>query len=269
MTDSDTPKMYKSQATRQKKIIELIHRDGHVRVQQLSRILHVAEITIRRDLSLMEKRNLLERTHGGAISTRRIAHEISFSNRSDTEAENKDAIAKAAAGLIEDGDTVFINGGSTTHHIFRYIINNNVTVVTSNASCIGQVTHSGLDLIVCGGHYYPESQSFYGGITNSIIEQINASKAIIGVHGISIRYGLTSPMYHAAETTRRMINRTRGEIIVVADHSKIGLVSDFVTAPVNRISTLITDYFPDEDYHREFLNLGIRVIQIIPHGSGL
>jgi DeoR family fructose operon transcriptional repressor len=121
-----------------------------------------------------------------------------------------------------------------------------------------------LPLILAGGLYHPQSNSFYGGITNDILNQVNANKAIIGVHGISCLAGLTTPMQHAAETTKLMINRTRGEVIVVADHRKLGLISDYVTAPTNRINTLITDWFPDTDYIHDFEDLGIKVIQTRP-----
>jgi len=261
MNDSDRTKQLDAQMTRQKRIIELIQRDRHVRVLDLSALFEVSEITIRRDLALMEKENLLERTHGGAISTTRIFKETKYSNRSDLQRENKDAIAKRAAELIQDGDTVFINGGSTTFHLFRYVRRKNVKLVTTNAGCIGQVVNPGIELIVAGGQYYPESNSFYGGFTTGILNQINASKAILGVHGISCRYGLTTPMPYAAEATRLMIERTRGEIIVVADHTKIGLVSDYVTVPANRINTLVTDWLPEQDYIKDFESLGIKVIQ--------
>jgi DeoR/GlpR family transcriptional regulator of sugar metabolism len=261
MKDNDQSKQFQSQAARQKRIIELIQRDGHVRGLDLSRQLNVSEITIRRDLAVLEKKNLLERTHGGAISTKRIFKEVNYNNRSDLELENKDSIARLAAELINDGDTVFINGGSTTFHIFRYINAKNVKIVTTNAGCIGQIEDSETELILAGGHYHMQSNAFYGGFTNDILKQVNASKAILGVHGISCRFGLTTPIQHAADATRLMINRTRGEIIVVADHRKIGLVSDYVTSPVNRITTLITDYFPDSEYLKDFEDLGIKVIQ--------
>ncbi|MCK5154557.1 MAG: hypothetical protein KAQ93_09395, partial [Spirochaetales bacterium] len=81
---------------------------------------------------------------------------------------------------------------------------------------------------------------------------------------ISCHYGLTTPRQHAAESTKIMINRTRGDIIVIADHRKIGLVSDYVTAPVDRITTLITDWFPDIEYIKDFEEMGIKVIQTKP-----
>ncbi len=261
MNDRDHNRKMFSRKNRQQRILELVQRDGHARVPDLGRELGVSEITIRRDLAAMEKKSLLERTHGGAISTRRIYKEINYHSRSDEEMENKEAIAKVAAGRITEGDTVFINGGSTTYYIFRHIRSSNVKIVTTNPGCIGQVTHPDIELILAGGRYYPESNSFYGGFTIDILQQVYASKAIIGVHGISCRYGLTTPMHYAAEATRVMINRTRGEVIVVADHRKIGLVSDFVTASVNQVSTVITDYFPDENYIKDFEDLGITVIQ--------
>ena len=221
----------------------------------------VSEITIRRDLILLEKKKLLERTHGGAISNKRLFKEVNYSNRSNVELENKESIAKIAAELINDGDTIFINGGSTTFHVFRYINKKNVKVITTNPGCLNQIKDSEIELILAGGRYYPKSNAFYGGFTNDIINQVNANKAILGVHGISCIHGLTTPMQHAAETTKLMINRTRGDIIVVADHSKIGLVSDYVTSPVNRITTLITDMFLAKEHIKCFEDLGIKVIQ--------
>ncbi len=265
MKEIDKNKQLQSQEARQKRIIELVQRDGHVRVPELSKLLNVAEITIRRDLAILENKSRLERTHGGAISIRRIHEEVNYNSRSDLEMENKDLIAKVAANLIEDGDTVFINGGSTTFHIFRYINKKNVKVVTTNAGCMSQVNENqGLELTVAGGLYTPGSNTFSGGFTNDILNQVNATKAILGVHGISCHYGLTTPRQHAAESTKIMIDRTRGDVIVIADHRKIGLVSDYVTVPVNRITTLITDWFPDIGYIKDFEDLGIKVIQTRP-----
>jgi len=263
--ESINSKQFQSQARRQKRIIQLVQRDGHVKVPVLSKLLNVAEITIRRDLVILENKSLLERTHGGAISIRRIHEEVKYNSRSDLELENKDSIAKYAAGLLKDGDTVFINGGSTTFHVFRYINKKNIKIVTTNAACLSQVDeYQGLELTVAGGLYTPGSNTFSGGFTNDILNQVNATKAILGVHGISCRYGLTTPRQHAAESTKIMIDRTRGEVIVIADHRKIGLVSDYVTANVDKISTLITDWFPDIDYIRDFEELGIKVIQTRP-----
>lgn len=261
MKEKEPSRQLPSQALRHSKICERIQRDGHVRVPELSRALEVSEITIRRDLALLEEKNLLERIHGGAIATERIFKEVHYTSRSDTEAENKHAIARLAAGLIGDNDTVFVNGGSTTVHLFRYLRGENLKVVTTNAGCIGQITDPSIELVLAGGHYRSQSNTFYGGFTNEILHQVNANKAVLGVHGISCRYGITTPMHRGAEATRIMIGRTKGEIIVIADHRKIGLVSDYVTAPATSISTLITDRFIDKDYIKDFENLGIRVIQ--------
>lgn len=267
MEENDQSKELDDLSPRQSRIFELIQRDGYVRVLDLSTLLNVSEITIRRDLALLEKKQFVERTHGGAISTKRIFKEVNYNSRSSLEIESKDSIARYAAELINEGDTVFINGGSTTYHIFRYIKKRNVKIVTINPGCIGQIKNPDLEVVLAGGLYRPNSNTFYGAITNNILNRVNANKAILGVHGISCRYGLTTPMLEAAETTKLMIERTRGEIIVIADHSKIGLVSDYVTAPVHRINTLITDWFIDKEYIKDFEELGIKVIQtnlIIP-----
>jgi len=257
-------KFKSSQEKRQERIIELIQRDGHVKVSELSETLRVSEITIRRDLIILEKKNLIERTFGGAVSTSRLNKEQIYSNRSNLELENKDSIARIAASLIEESDTVFINGGSTTNHIFRYINNKNAKIVTTNAGCIGQIKSTEIELVLAGGHYRYQSNSFVGGFTTGILNQVNANKAILGVDGLSLRYGLTTPKHQAAETSRLMIDRTIGEIIVVTDHRKIGLVSDYVTAPITRINTLISDYQLDKEFMQEMIDLGIKVILTEP-----
>lgn len=257
-------KFESSQEKRQKRIIELIQRDGHVRVSDLSVTLGVSEITIRRDLAIIEKKNMIERTFGGAVSTSRLYKEQIYSNRSKLENENKDSIARLAAGLIEDSDSVFINGGSTTNHIFRYINNKNVKIITTNAGCIGQIQNPDIELVLAGGHYRLQSNSFVGGFSTEILNQINANKAILGVDALSLKYGLTTPQLQAAETTRLMMDRTIGEIIVVTDHRKIGLISDYVTAPVTRINTLISDYQLNKEFIKEMEDLGIKVILTEP-----
>lgn len=249
-----------SQEKRQKRIIELVQRDGHFRVSQLSEALNVSDITIRRDLISLEKRNLIERTFGGALSSLKRNKEDIYHNRNRLEIETKDSIAREAAKLVEEGDTVFVNAGSTTIHIFRYINKDNVKIVTTNAGCIGQIKNPSIELIVAGGLYRIQSHSFVGGFTSDILNQVNANKAILGVDALSSFYGMTAPTCQAAENTRLMIERTRGEIIVITDHRKIGLVSDFVTAPLECIDTLISDEQLDNEFIQEAEGLGIRVI---------
>lgn len=261
METTNKDKNTKSYIKRHKKILELIKLEGHVRCLDLSKLFGVSEITIRRDLSLLENKKLLERTHGGAISIKRLFKEVNYRSRSNLEIDNKESIAKIAAELIKDGDTVFINGGSTTFHVFKYINKKNIKIITTNAGGIGQVKDPSIEFILAGGNYHYESNAFYGGFTTEILNQVNANKAILGVHGLSCLHGLTTPMQHAAEVSKVMVNRTRGEIIVVADHTKIGLVSDYVTAPANRISTLITDWHLNKEFIKGFEDLGIEVIQ--------
>lgn len=253
-------KRLSSQEKRQSRIIELVQRNGHFRVSELSETLNVSEITIRRDLITLEKTNMIERTFGGAISTLKLNKEDAFHNRDKIELEIKDSIAQMAAELIEEGDTVFVNAGSTTIHLFRYINRDNVKIITTNAGCIGQISNPTIELIVAGGLYRTQSHSFVGGFTSDILNQVNANKAILGVDALSSLYGMTAPTRQAAENTRLMMDRTMGEIIIITDHRKIGMVSDFVTAPLDRIHTLISDDQLDREFIQEAKGLGIRVL---------
>jgi len=206
-------KILSSQEIRQTRIIELVQRDGYFRVSQLSEALNVSEITIRRDLITLEKRKLIERTFGGAISSLKRNKEDIYHNRSKLELEIKDSIAREAAKLVEEGDTVFVNAGSTTIHLFRYINKDNVKVVTTNAGCIGQIKNPSVELIVAGGLYRIQSHSFVGGFTSEILNQLNASKAILGVDALSILYGLTAPTRLSVLWVRLSLLRITGKLV--------------------------------------------------------
>ena len=150
--------------------------------------------------------------------------------------------AGLAASLIDDGDIVFINSGTTTTHLIRQIrTNSNITVVTNNLTAALEIGESDLELIMIGGVFQPKSNSVAGRFAIDNLKQIYADKAFIGVDGITIRHGYTVPSNNEAEVIRLMAERTKGPINVLADHTKWGTVSNFEIAQINEIPLLITD----------------------------
>ncbi len=228
-------------ADRQNRIIDLLKERGVVRVQELSELFTVSVLTIRRDLDVLEQRGLLERSHGGAVLRQSMPVEPLFSQKQLKFREQKLKIAQAAAGIIEDGDMVLVNSGSTTLEVIQALLSKNITIITNNIAAASLAEGSACELILLGGKYRSQSQSVAGDFALQALGQIYANKAIIGVDGFSMKYGLTTPIMQEAVVTRTMIDRTLGKVIVVADSNKIGVVSNFKTVSVDRIHCFITD----------------------------
>ena len=249
-------------AERRNRIHEIIRDQGLVRVSTLSDLLGVAEVTIRRDLEQIERDDILvERTHGGAVYSRRMRLEPSYSEKDQIHREEKQQIGAEAAALIEDGDILLINSGSTTLQIFQHLADRkNLRVITSNMGALRETRELDLELIFIGGEYREESNSLVGPIALLSLQQVYGNKCFIGVDGVSIKYGLTTPILLEAEIARTMIERTRGQVIVVADHHKLGVVADFQTAPIEKIDILVVDSGFDESYRKGLEELGIEIV---------
>lgn len=252
-------------ADRRRQIHELLRRKGVVAVAELATLLGVSELTIRRDLDEMSRQGILERTHGGAILNQRVSVEPLYQQKDAAHRREKEAIGKAAAALVEDGDTLLVNSGSTTLEVIRALKNRNVRIITSNLGAAAIAADGNFECILIGGLYRARSNSLVGALAELSLQQVYGSKAFIGVDGISFRYGLTTPILEEAEIARRMIERTPGPVIVVADHSKIGVVSNFVTAPIEKIQVLVTDAHIEENFRSELEKLGIRIIIAEPN----
>ncbi len=248
-------------AERQERIHAVLRERGIVKVAELSELLGVSEITIRRDLEVLERKGLLERTHGGAVYTHRMSIEPLYTEKDRIRRPEKQRIGRAAAQLVEEGDTLLINSGSTTLQVIRHLAGRrNIRIITSNLGALLAAQEGDLELILIGGLFRPQSNSLVGPLATLSLQQVCGSKAIIGVDGISFKYGLTTPVLQEAEVARMMIERTQGPIIVVADHSKVGMVSNFITAPLEKVDILVTDGNLDDDYRKGLEERGLRVI---------
>lgn len=246
---------------RQSYIADYIKKKVSVRVDELSSLLEVSEITIRRDLADLEKKGILERTHGGAVSTELLKQEVLYTEKFEIHADLKASIAEEADRLVEDGDTVLVNSGSTTLQVLmRLIKRKNLTIITNNAAVMRLQDAVSAKVLVTGGELRQSSRTLVGSFAANNLRQINANKAIIGVDGLSVKSGLTSPVIEEAETTQVMLDSVQGQVILVADHSKIGRISNYKIAPLNTADTLVTDSGFNEEYRSEIEDCGIDII---------
>jgi DeoR/GlpR family transcriptional regulator of sugar metabolism len=247
-------------AVRQQRILELLHERGAVRVSTLAERLGVSEVTVRRDLEELERRGLLERTHGGAIPARRIAREPAYVEAVSSHPGQKRRIGSAAARMIGAGETVFLNGGTTTLEVLRHVDAPGARIVTNHVGAALEAADLDVELLLIGGDYRSPSNSCVGDFATQALRRIFAGRSFIGVEGVSLRSGLTTPAAPEAEIARVMIEQTRGPVIVVADSSKVGTVAEFSVAPLDVATTLVTDDGIDEDYRGDLVSAGVEVV---------
>ena len=211
-------------------------------MSDLSQFLDASEATIRRDLEWLENDGLIHRTHGGAMLSQHLELETEYLHRAQMYSEEKRLIGQMAASLVENGDTIFLNSGTTTTQILRHLpADADITVITNNLFAVLEVGEVGYELILVGGDFQPKLKSVAGRFAASNLSQVYADKAFIGVDGINIKYGCTVPSISEAEHDRTMIERTHGKSYIVADHSKWGVIANFEIAQIHQIQALITD----------------------------
>jgi DeoR/GlpR family transcriptional regulator of sugar metabolism len=250
-------------AERQGRILEILAEQRSVRVSALSELLGVSEMTIRRDLERLEKEGLLSRTHGGAILKQHIAEEPRYVTNVRAHAQEKLRIAQATAAMIKPGETVFLGSGTTATQVLSHVDPDlHARIVTHNLGAVSSAQEKALDVILLGGLYRPRSNTLEGALSLEVLSAFHASKFILGADGVSLEEGITTASVGLAGVERAMIRQTRGEVIVLADRSKIGVVGDFVICTLDEVQAVVVDDGVDEDVRDEMLRRGLRVVAV-------
>jgi DeoR family transcriptional regulator, fructose operon transcriptional repressor len=245
-------------AKRHLDLLHLIQNRGQMTVQELSAHFQVSNDTIRRDLDFLAAQGRLTRTYGGAVANENGLHaDSTFVQRMSTRNPAKKRIARAASRLIEIGETLLVNGGSTTALFASEIEHQNVTIVTNNLA-LASAMPPDRAVYLLGGRYYHDVQITIGPLFLSGV-QISVDSAIISVGGISIRGGLSAPILEEALLTSSMIAAAR-RTIVVADATKFGQRSFAHICPFANIDILVTDRDPPCDLAEALANAGVEVI---------
>src|SRR3984885_4414130 len=207
--------------TRRKYLLDLITRQGYATLDELVKVVCVSASTIRRDLEALDLAGSIKRTHGGAVYTGEVRSMPAFDERTGTAAAEKRAIGQAAAALMQDGDTVLLDGGTTTLEVARALIGRRVQVVT-NSLPIAQLLASSqqTDLILIGGYIYPRTGVALGPLAIATMQSIRVRTAILGAGGV-VAEGIYNSNSLLVETERQMMSCGQ-EIMIVADHTKFG-----------------------------------------------
>lgn len=243
MQDSPLP------AQRRAKLVEFVQDRGHATVSELAEGFAVSMDTIRRDLDYLADRRLLARTHGGAMRPGVLAAaDTSFDSRANEHRRAKEAIGVAAAQHISDGETLIINGGTTTLAVARALsAKRDLTVISNNLRIPAELPVGAVrDLYIIGGTCRVASNVTIGPVAFPGSDGISADAGVIGVGGVSASGGLSTTNLPEAQMMRQMIDAC-ARVIVVADSSKFGRSAFVHICGLDRMSMLVTDAQPHPD----------------------
>lgn len=244
--------------TRRRRLLDLVNQRGFATLEDLASSLSVSESTIRRDLEALDQSGAIKRTHGGAVCLGELRAMPAHEDRAAAMREEKVAIGQAAAALVRDGDTVLLDGGTTTLEVARALLGRQVQLVT-NSLPIAQIVapYKDTDLILIGGYVYPRTGVAMGPIAIASLRDIRAHKVMMGAGGI-VAEGIYNSNSMLVETEREMM-RCGQEIFLLADHSKFGRLSLSWLCGLEEVHHLVVDPGLPAEYRQLFEESGVTV----------
>ncbi len=227
-------------AGRQLKIRGLLESQEFIDLETICREVGASESSVRRDLSVLEQEGILKRVYGGALAMQARDHQMDFAWQSTRNAEEKKRIATVAATLVEDGQTVILDGGTTVAAVARELTNRSLHVVT-NSLPIAEVFNEArrIDVTLTGGYLYPRLRAMLGPLCEQMLSGVSADLLIMGIGGIS-EAGFSNSNMLVVGPERKMIDAAK-RVIVVADHTKFGRGSVTPLAPLEIADVVVSD----------------------------
>jgi len=247
---------------RQQMIVQRARQDGRVDVAQLAGALAVTPETIRRDLTVLERRGLLRRLHGGAIPVERLGFEPRLATRSGVRTDEKERIAKAALAEVPTEGAILLDAGSTTQRLAELLPTDRELTVITNALPIALLLASRPDLTVLtlGGRVRGRTLAEVDAIAIRTLDSLGVDVAFLGTNGISVERGLTTPDVAEAEVKRSMCQHARRRVLL-ADHTKVGNDALCRFATLTDIDVFVTDTGLDPEFAEELESAGLPVVR--------
>jgi len=250
-----------SSTDRQLQIVQLVEHQQRISVSDICTMFEISEATARRDLENLASAGKLQRVHGGAIALSPAPPELPILQRQNDQADEKIRIGTAAAALVQAGETVFLGSGTTVLEAARALRGRrDLTILTNSLPVINALAGAeGVTLICLGGMLRASEFSFIGHITEQALAEVRADKVFMGTRAISLEHGLTHEYLPETMTDRAILKAGR-EIIVLADHTKLGRAATVLLAPLMSIHTLVTDSGAPRDFIRAIQAKGLQVV---------
>lgn len=244
---------------RKQLILSSLEQNGSVEVKELAQKLNTSEITVRRDLTLLAEKGLLVRTHGGAVTLSLAKDPVHFSNKVATRQEQKEYIGRLAAEHINEGDTVFIDCGSTTFQLCPFIRHLKIRVITNSLPVVEELMGSSVGVNIMGGEIDADRQAVHGFMAIEHLKRYRVDKAFIGVDGLSLQYGLSANSEKEASITLAAAANA-GHVYLLCDSSKLEKDKYFRFAPISIVHTLITDQQAPADLIEQYTRRNLQVL---------
>lgn len=242
-------------------IIDLVKRKHIVSISDLSQALSVSETTIRRDIAEIEQEGLLKRTYGGVILDSSANTEPPFRERSLEHIDQKERIGQRAASLVNDGDHIILDSGTTIPFIARHLLQHkNLTVITPDMNVAMELREAkDIEVIVTGGRLYRSGYVLNGIPTLDFLSTLHVQKVFLGAQAIHAKNGVTQTEIELVQSKRAMV-KCGQQIIVCADSSKVGKTTLHTVVPIQEIHTFITGKEVHEAQLSQFTEQGVSVI---------
>ncbi|MEU5398710.1 DeoR/GlpR family DNA-binding transcription regulator [Streptomyces sp. NPDC005963] len=258
-------------AERRQLILEMVRANGAVSLRELARVVQTSEVTVRRDVRALEAEGLLDRRHGGAVLPGGFTRESGFPQKSLSATAEKTAIADLAASLVEEGEAIVVGAGTTTQELARRLARiPGLTVVTNSLLVAQALAHANrVEVVMTGGTLRGSNYALVGSGAEQSLQGLRVSRAFLSGSGLTAERGLSTSNMLSASVDRALV-QAAAEVVVLADHTKLGADTMFQTVPTDVITRLVTDEPPPHDDRAatELQALADQGVQIAIAGSG-
>ncbi|MEU4061387.1 DeoR/GlpR family DNA-binding transcription regulator [Streptomyces wedmorensis] len=258
-------------AERRQLILEMVRANGAVSLRELARVVQTSEVTVRRDVRALEAEGLLDRRHGGAVLPGGFTRESGFPQKSHLATAEKTAIADVAASLVEEGEAIVVGAGTTTQELARRLARvPGLTVVTNSLLVAQALAHANrVEVVMTGGTLRGSNYALVGSGAEQSLQGLRVSRAFLSGSGLTAERGLSTSNMLSASVDRALV-QAAAEVVVLADHTKLGSDTMFQTVPTDVITRLVTDEPPahDDRAATELQALADQGVQIAVAGTG-
>lgn len=240
-------------------ILGRIQDKGHVAVRELAELIGVSEATVRRDLRQLADERSLELVYGGATTRRQTEH--SLQARAARNRRAKQIVGRLAAELVQDGDTLFVDPGTTCYEMLEGLMKRRPLTVIANSTRLSQdlAAHPECEVVLIGGHYRPDRMDTCGPLAANSIDQMRGYRAFIGTDGLSVEFGVSANDIQTAYLFQHVIRNAR-ETILLVDHTKLAAPSLFRICGIEDVSRVVIDRDPGPEWREALTALGIDLI---------
>ncbi len=246
---------------RRNEIVKYINKVEKATVEDIMNLLNISKSTVRRDFIYLEKKNLIIRSRGGALKKRYFKYEFSLNEKKILNLDKKKKIAQIAKRFINDGDVIYISGGTTTLELAKILFDINDLVVFTNAINILMeiVNHQDIKIKLVGGDFRRKTFSMVGNKAIDYLDKYNFDKAFVGVNGISIEEGFTTPNELEATVDGKVIKSSK-QVFILADETKFGAIAFSTICKLEDVDYIITDKSLNSGLLKDFQKNGVRII---------